>query len=355
MGPGDRWYLRGMIPVLEAVPNFSEGRDPGFLREVTAEMGRDGVEILDASADPDHHRSVVTLVGAPAEVEASVVRGAEVALRRIDLRRHVGVHPRIGALDVAPLVPLLGMGMDDAVEAARRVAQGIAALGVPVYLYGAAGPPGRSLAALRRGGFEALAEAFPAGRVPDLAAGRTGAHPTAGATCVGARPLLLAWNLRVRGLPLATLDGVARGLRESGGGLAGVRALALELAGSGTLQLSMNLEDVERHDPEAVFAAAEAAVQNAGGEVDATEVVGMIPDALVLRSSAHRLRLLDADPGRLLSARVARHVARRGSNEVSTLVSWIRSTGSGIPTEVRAAAERLASPSTTTPIPGDPA
>lgn len=343
------------MPVLEAVPNFSEGRDPEFLREVTTEMEREGVEVLDASSDRDHHRSVVTLVGTPERVEAALVASARIAIDRIDLRRHQGVHPRIGALDVAPLVPLVSTPMTTAVQSARRVARGIEALGVPVYLYGQAAPDRVGLPALRRGGFEALRDGFPPHRVPPHTAGRTSAHPSAGATCVGARPLLLAWNLVVEGIDLRSLAGLARELRESGGGMPGVRALALHLEESGRTQLSMNLEEVERRDPAAVFEAAETGVELLGGRIVATEVVGMIPDTLVLRTSARRLGLLDAHPGRLLSARLAGHLARRGASDLETLVSWVRTCGSGVPDHVRRAAERLALPSTITPIPGDPA
>lgn len=343
------------MPVLEAVPNFSEGRDPEFLREVTTEMEREGVEVLDASADRDHHRSVVTLVGAPEQVEAALVASARVAIERIDLRRHRGVHPRIGALDVAPLVPLVRTPMATAVASARRVADGIAALGVPVYLYGRASSENASLPALRRGGFEALRDGFPEGREPFLSAGRRAAHPSAGATCVGARALLLAWNLVVEGVSRSELASLARELRESEGGIPGVRALALHLEESGLAQLSMNLEDADTRDPDVVFEAAEAGVRSRGGRVVATEVIGMIPDTLVLRTSARTLRLLDAHPGRLLSARLAGHLARRGASDLEALVSWVRTCGSAVPDHVRRAAERLALPSTITPIPGDPA
>lgn len=341
--------------MLEAVPNFSEGRDPEFLREVTAEMEGEGAEVLDASADRDHHRSVVTLVGAPERVEAALVAAARVAMDWIDLRRHRGVHPRIGALDVAPLVPLLATPMAVAVESAQRVARGIEALGIPVHLYGRAAPDGVGLPFLRRGGFEAFRSGFPKHRVPPFTAGRDRAHPSAGVTCVGARPLLLAWNLVVEGVEIGELAALARELRESGGGMPGVRALALHLDESGLTQLSMNLEEVESRDPAAVFERAEAGVGSLGGRVVATEVVGMIPDTLVLRTSARRLGLLDAHPGRLLSARLAGHLARRGASDIETLVSWVRTCGSGVPDHVRRAAERLALPSTITPIPGDPA
>ena len=330
-----------MIPVLEAVPNFSEGRDPGFIREVTDEMTRCGVDVLDASLDPDHHRSVVTAIGGVREVEDALVASARVALERIDLRTHRGVHPRIGALDVAPVVPVAGTPMAVARRCAAAVATRIADLGIPVYMYAESSPEPRSLASLRRGGFEALAAAFPQDRWPDHDAGRRSAHPTAGAACVGARPLLLAWNLQVEGVDLADLREVARELRESGGGMPGLRALALRLERADTLQLSMNLEDVERRDPDEVFERATNEVEERGGRIASTEVIGLIPDALVLRTGARRLRLLGPDSQRLLSTRLASHLARRGSKDLDTVVSWARSAPAGAPPAVLAALERL--------------
>lgn len=342
-----------MIPLLETVPNFSEGRDPGFLREVCAEMTRAGVEVLDASADADHHRSVVTALGGLKEIEDAVVAAAEVAVARIDLRDHRGAHPRVGALDVAPFVPLLGASMDDAIGVAARVAERVEALGVPSYAYGRSAVDGRTLASLRRGGFEALQGGFPADRVPEYTAGRDGPHPTAGVSCIGARPLLLAWNLWVEGVDLSTLRTLASSLRERGGGFVGLRTLALDLGADRPLQLSMNLEDVDTRDPGAVFDAAEGAVREVGGRVAATEVIGMIPDALVLRTAARRLRLLENDPRRLLSARIAQHVASR-PRDLETLVSWVRAGGLEAPPHVREAAERLAFQPTATPILGEP-
>jgi glutamate formiminotransferase len=331
-----------MVPVLEAVPNFSEGRDPSFLREVMDAARRAGVDVLDGSADPDHHRSVVTWVGDPASVEAAALAAADVALARIDLSSHRGVHPRVGALDVLPFVPLLGLTIADAVASAHRVGQRLAERGVPVFFYGhASSPPGRGLAEIRRGGFEALRDGFPSERRPDLAAGRDSAHPTAGVTCVGARPLLLAWNVRVEGIEPATLAALARGLRESAGGFRGLRALGLRLPGSGNLQVSMNLEDVERNRPMPVFEAIETSVAAAGGRIVGTEVVGMMPAALVLDAAARRLELFDADLSRLLPLRLVGHVASRVERDAQAVLSWVEGAGFSVPAEVRAAMERL--------------
>lgn len=332
-----------MLPVLEAVPNFSEGRDLELVRELVGAIAGDGAEVLDWSADPDHNRSVVTFVGDPATVEKAATTAARFARDHIDLGRHRGVHPRIGALDVLPLTPLHGLTMDDAVHSARRVGAAVADLGIPVYWYGAASPTGRTLAELRRGGLEALHRGFPPDRRPDLApAGATGPHPTAGATCVGARPLLLAWNVYIEGVALAELRELAASIRERGGGFATLRTLALALEQRGTLQLSMNLEDPERTSPVDVYAHVEAWVAGRGGRITGTEVVGMLPDALVLPAATDRLRLLDPSPSRLLSARLAAHLSRRAARGLEELLETVDREGDAVPEAVREAARRAA-------------
>jgi glutamate formiminotransferase len=294
--------------LLEAVPNFSEGRNVDVIREIVAAMRAAGAEILDWSADPDHHRSVVTVVGEPSVVEDAAVAGARVAVGRIDLRNHRGVHPRIGALDVLPFVPLMGLSMGDARSSAHRVGNRIAQLGVPVYYYGdASDPPGRTLPELRRGGFEALAAHWPDERTPDVLPPdwpHPGAHPSAGATCVGARELLLAWNVIVHGLRFEAASGVAQALRESGGGFQGVRALALALPSRGVLQISMNIERLGATSAMDVFHRLEELVEHAGGSIVETEVIGMVPDTLVLDAAAERVRLTPGTTHRLLSLRL---------------------------------------------------
>jgi glutamate formiminotransferase len=302
-------------PLLQAVPNFSEGRDPHVVNAIVAAMRSAGADVLDWSADPDHNRAVVTVVGSPDVVEEAAVAGAHVAVRQIDLRRHRGVHPRIGSLDVLPFVPLAGIGMDEARRRARRTGERLAAeVGVPVYYYGAASdPPGRGLRELRRGGFETLVHGWPADRQADvLPSGwsQPGAHPTAGATCVGARKPLLAWNVYVAGVGKATAGEIARALRERNGGFKGVRALALALPSTGRVQISMNLEDLDATSPMAVFARIETLLAAHGGRVVETEVIGLVPDRLFTSAAAERLAL-PADAGsRLLSAQLLQHVLR---------------------------------------------
>lgn len=302
--------------ILEAVPNFSEGRDLGVVRAIVDAIEDAGAEVLDWSADPDHNRSVVTLVGAPDTVARAALAAARTAVESIDLREHDGVHPRIGALDVLPFVPLAGVSMAEARAVAHRVGRVIAEeVGVPVYFYAeASDPPGRRLAELRRGGFEALVEGWPPGREPDLLPRgwpHPGAHPTAGVINVGARPVLLAWNVVVDGVTLDEARGIATTIRERGGGFPGLRALAFELQSQGAIQISMNLEDVRAVSPFDVFRRIEAEVERAGGSVVETEVIGMIPDELVFDAAAERLRLTDATAERLLSRRLVEYLAAR--------------------------------------------
>ncbi len=308
-----------MIQLLEAVPNFSEGRDLAKIGRIVDRIAAHDVEVLDWSADPDHHRSVVTFIGAPDEVLRAAVAGARAALELIDLRDHDGVHPRVGALDVLPFVPLEGATMPDAVAVAERAALEIADLGVPVFLYGrAARAPDRDLATLRRGGYEAYRAGWPEGRRPDLTAGRAAAHPTAGVTCVGARPVLLAWNVVIRGVDLALARAIAARIRERGGGFPGLRALGLHLARQDRLQISMNLEDPDVTSPLAVFRAIASAVEAEGGQVVETEVIGMMPDTLVQPGCADTLNLLDPRETRVLSHRVAEYVTARARPPTET-------------------------------------
>lgn len=300
--------------VLEMVPNFSEGRDLRVVALIREAIEGAGATVVHWTSDPDHNRSVITAFGSPAEIEAAALAAAAAARDAIDLRGHRGVHPRIGALDVLPFVPLAGVTLEDASRLARRVAARIAAeVGIPAYLYGAASdPPGRGLATLRRGGFETIVAGWPEGREPDaLPPGwsHPGAHPTAGAVCVGAREPLLAWNVELAGISLADARRIAAGIREAGGGFRGLRALALELPSRGTVQISMNLEDPRATPPAAVFARIEALAGAAGGRVERTEVIGLAPDELAVSAAAATYHLDEPLGERLLSRRLAMYLA----------------------------------------------
>jgi glutamate formiminotransferase len=303
-----------MVRVLEAVPNFSEGRDLAKVRALVDTIAAAKVDVLDWSADADHHRCVITYIGEPRLVEAASLAAARFALEHFDLREHRGVHPRVGALDVLPFVPLENVRMEDAVASARRVGERIGRMGVPVFYYGmASDPPGRRLSTLRKGGFEGLERSFSAGLRPDQPPGADRPHPSAGVTCVGAREVLLAWNVYLEGIGLADARAIAAKIREASGGFPGLRALGLHLPGCDRVQISMNLEDPARTSPLAVFEAIESEAAVRGGRVVETEVIGMAPDALVYPGAVNRLLLPDLGPARVLSRRVAQHVSERSS------------------------------------------
>jgi glutamate formiminotransferase / 5-formyltetrahydrofolate cyclo-ligase len=223
---------------LVAVPNVSEGRDEDALDAIGAAFATHA-DVLDRTADPDHHRAVFFLAGAPGELHRALAAGAAAAAERIDLRAHDGLHPRVGALDVAPVVYLDDAGRGAAIAEALLAADAIGAQGIPVFLYGELAG-GRTRAELRKGGPEGLAAS---GTPPDY--GPPELHPTAGATLVSARPPLIAFNLELA--PPATLDdarAVAAAIRESGAnGLPGVRALGLHLESRDVIQVSTNIED----------------------------------------------------------------------------------------------------------------
>jgi len=335
-----------MVPVLEAVPNFSSGRDRSFLDRLVRAAEEQGTEVLDASADPDHHRAVLTFAGSPEAVEEASVVMARLAMDAIDLRSHRGVHPRIGALDVLPFVPLSGLTLEDARHAARRVAVRLAGeVGLPVFLYGAASdPPGRELGDLRRGGFEAMLDRFPDDRSPDLLPRHwpyPGTHPTAGAVCVGARPVMLAWNVDVEGLDLAEVRGLARRLRERDGGVEGLRAIGIDRGRGRPVQLSMNLEDVESRDPFGIFLAIEREVRRMGGRIVGTEVIGLIPDRLMVGAGEDRMRVLDSGPNRLVSSRLAYHLQWRVEREMQRFFDVIDGCESELPKHVIEAVQSL--------------
>ena len=248
--------------------NISEGRDHAVIAAIAGSCGR---VLLDVHSDADHHRSVLTLCG-PDEADAQLAARAltDAAASRIDLARHRGVHPRLGAIDVVPFVALHPTVDGAAVAAARAFASWIAdAHGVPAFLYGTADPEGRSLPEARRDAFRA--------RRPDH--GPAAPHPHLGAVAVGARPPLVAINLEVEGTDLDLVRRVAGAVRERDGGLPGVRALGLELPAAGRTQVSMNLVDLARTGIEAACTEVERRITTAGGRVRRIELVGLVPAA----------------------------------------------------------------------------
>jgi glutamate formiminotransferase len=288
---------------LEAVPNFSEGRDPvviGLLGRMLAEHAR----LLDIHSDEDHNRSVFTLVGSEADVVDALLAAIVVARERIDLRRHQGVHPRIGAADVVPIVPIRTQDMERARIAAETLAERVGGeLELPVFLYGDLGG-GRGPADFRRGGPDALQARIDAGEViPDYGPRRL--HPSAGGVIIGARRPLIAFNVNLAaGATVEIAREIAAVIRERGGGFPGVRALGLDLPRGGKAQVSMNVEDWEASHLDEIIAAVEREARARGVEIEGCELVGLMPAGAAAASAAATLRIQGFDGSRLLELRL---------------------------------------------------
>ncbi|MYB18880.1 MAG: glutamate formimidoyltransferase [Holophagales bacterium] len=277
---------------LECVPNISEGRRRDVIDACVEAASTTGVRVLDVSSDPDHNRTVLTLLGEGGDLVRAVTALAAAAIERIDVAGHSGVHPFLGALDVAPLVPLEAQQMPAAVDAALRAADELAALDLPVYLYGEASstPSRAALADHRRGGLARLGERMASGEwLPDRGPNRL--HTTAGAVCVGARPPLVAFNLLLDTDQVAAAKRIAASLRESGGGLPGVRALGFFLKSRGQAQVSVNLTDCDRTSLLDVVRRADELAAAASVRVVETELVGLAPRRVVPAGGAAALRL----------------------------------------------------------------
>jgi len=273
------------VSLFESVPNFSEGRRDDVIGAIAG--AAQSAYVLDRDSDADHNRAVITLAGAARQLEEALLGAAEAAQRHIDVSTHQGVHPRVGAVDVIPIVPLEGASLDDAREVARAIGQRLwHDLDVPVYFYGYGAS--RSLADIRSGR-----------ATPDL--GGPDPHPTAGAACVGARDLLLAFNVLLPRIDLFAARALARSLRESAGGMRGVQALAFQLP-SGAVQLSMNLFRLGETTPVMVT----RELVRRGVELGQEEVVGLCPAKVAVGAAA----------GRLLEGRLASAAARAGARLV---------------------------------------
>jgi glutamate formiminotransferase len=286
--------------VLESVPNFSEGRDRATIDAIAAALAGEA-RLLDVHSDLDHNRSVYTLVGSAEQLAAALVAGIAVARDRIDLREQRGAHPRIGAADVVPLVPLRPEEMPDAREAALVVARRIGdELGLPVFLYGELG---RERHDLRRGGPPELQRRLDAGELrPDFGPPRL--HPSAGGVLVGARRPLIAFNVNLRGATLEDAQAIARLVRERDGGFAGVRALGLDLPQAGLVQVSMNVEDWEAAALHEIVARVEREAHARGVEVEGSELVGLMPAGAAAAAAGAALRIDGFDASRVLELRL---------------------------------------------------
>lgn len=267
-----------------------------------------GVAVLHTTSDADHHRSVITFAGAPSAVLEASVRLAATAKELINLNRHRGVHPRLGALDVLPFVPLEGSTIADCVKLAHMAGERIwRELQVPVYFYESAAqrPERMRLEDVRRGGFEGIREALAQSdttRVPDL--GGSALHPTAGAVIVGARPFLIAYNVNLNSANLDLAKTIARNIRTSSGGLPCVKALGLPLASRGQVQVSMNLTNFEVTPMRAVYSEIERQAASAGVGIANSELIGLVPRKAIENEHIEGLKLEGFTPDRVIENRL---------------------------------------------------
>ena len=287
-----------MLP-LESVPNFSEGRDRATIDAIGEALSAHA-RLLDVHADADHNRSVFTLVGSESDLSDALVEGIAVAIERIDLRAHEGAHPRIGAADVVPFVPLAPGEMERARRAATATGERIGReLGLPVFVYA---PPERGPAYYRRGGPAGLQQRVDDRELePDFGPRRL--HESAGGVILGARRPLIAFNVNLRG-DVATARAIAAVVRERGGGFPGVRALGLDLPRAGLVQVSMNVEDWEASALHDIVARIDEEAQARGAEVAGSELVGLMPAGAAAAAAGAMLRIEGFDASHVLELRL---------------------------------------------------
>jgi len=321
-----------MTRLVECVPNFSEGPRPEVIEELIQVIATvPGVTLLDRESDPDHNRSVLTFAGEPDPVAEAAFRVVERAAKLIDLDRHTGQHPRMGATDVVPFVPVENLTLDDCVEIARRVGRRIGEeLAIPVFLYEAAASRAErvSLADVRRGEFEGLRELIgkdPAKR-PDFGPERI--HPTAGATAVGARRFLVAFNANLNTGDVRVAKAVAAAIREQSGGLKNVRALGFTIEGGRRAQVSMNLVNTEATPIHRVLALVREEAARHGAAISGCEVVGLIPEAAMLDAATHALQLENFRRDQVLELRLKQPPL----TEAVTIASFFEQVASPSPT-----------------------
>jgi len=317
--------------LVECVPNFSEGRDPATIEQLRAAIvAVPGVTLLDVQSDASHNRSVFTFVAPPAAAAEAALAAMRVATARIDLTKQQGEHPRMGATDVVPFVPVRGVTMEDCVALARQLGERAAKeLALPVFLYARAAtrPEHVLLPDVRKGEFEGMR-----GRVlsPDFGPNRV--HPTAGATAIGARTFLVAFNVYLETRDVSIAKEIAKQIRTSGGGLPAVQASGFEV--DGVAQVSMNLLDIDITPPAAVFGAIKALAEKRGVGIAKSEIVGLIPERAILRAAGAALSLPDpAD--HLLEAKIRQA-------EKPSLDGWLDELAGGAPTPGGGSAAALA-------------
>ena len=318
MSAGQSLAGEPMKEIVECAMNVSEGREETKLEAIAGRIeDTPDAYLLGYSADPAHHRTVFTFIGNQDSIFEAAFRAGEKAVQLIDLRVHKGVHPRIGAVDVIPVVPIQGVDMHDCVQIAHRLARRIAGdLHVPVYLYAEAAIRAgrRDLSSIRRGEFEGLSDqvVFDPARQPDYGSNRL--HPTAGAVAVGARPILIAYNIFLNTSDVEVARRIAARIRESSGGLPGVRALGFYIDYRDLAQVSMNVANYQQTPLSKVFEGVQQEAQRFETDVLSSEIVGLVPQAALEGNSSVNLKLEGFDSNQILESRITEVLdKKRGS------------------------------------------
>ena len=297
-----------MPQIVECIQNFSEGRNPVTVQAlIAAVQSVPDVWLLDHTMDADHHRSVLTFAGTPEAVGEAAFRAIAVATDLIDLCQHDGVHPRVGATDVVPFVPIQGVSMEDCVQLARRVGQRVGAeLGIPVFLYEQAATNSHhaKLESIRRGGLSGLASRMGSDPQWTPEFGPPRLHETAGAVVVGARQPLIAFNVNLKTADLAVAKGIAKTIRHSNGGLPCVKAIGVKLASRGLVQVSINLTDFRVTSMDAAFRAVKTEAAKRGVEIVGSELIGLVPQAALDQTAAASLQFERFESAQVLETRV---------------------------------------------------
>jgi glutamate formiminotransferase len=300
------------MAVIECVPNVSEGRRPEVIQRLAdALKAVPGLKVLDVQSDPTHNRSVFTLAGDASAMKAGIPRLFEGALAAIDLRTHRGEHPRMGAVDVVPFIPIEGVTMDECVQLAKAVASDVATrFSLPVFLYedASANPARKNLEDIRRGEFEGLAAKMAKPEwVPDY--GPTAPHQSGGATVIGARMPLIAYNINLATDRLDVARKIATAVRMSSGGLRFVKAMGIPLEDRNIVQVSMNLTNYEKTPIFRVFEMVKREAERYGVQVLESEIVGLVPAAALTQAAEYYLRLEGFTPGQVLENKLRSHLA----------------------------------------------
>ena len=296
-----------MNRIIECVPNFSEGRDLQKIDRIVAPFrARAGVKLLDYSNDEDHNRLVVTVVGEPEPLKTAVIEAIGVAVELIDLNRHQGQHPRMGAVDVVPFIPIRGVTMDEAVALSREVAQEVARkYQLPVFLYekSATAPHRENLAAIRKGEFEGMAEKIHQPEWhPDF--GPADRHPTAGTVAIGARMPLVAYNINLSTPSLEIAHNIAKKIRFIGGGLRYCKAMGVELSERGITQVSINMTDYTRTALYRAFELVRIEARRYGVTIVGSEIIGLVPMEALIDTASYYLGLENFSMQQVLEARI---------------------------------------------------